>query len=220
MFDSTFNGCSIKPDALIEFRQSYTGPAMRLYGNMFRVGDCPDDPISNRVGMVDLRLLLGQSAVHSDMLMWHPQESVENAAVQIQNILFAVPQISVRLAELPPQHRTMLRFWMDFIRSHRSLLAAPIQAELPQQLYPLVRTEKDDESVIAVYAAGHTAVLSSVPVTFLINAADPRGVVAEASSAFRAVFFDCMGKQTGEGSFEAGLHRLPIPLGGYARVIQ
>ena len=206
----------LKPDALIEFRQSYTGPAMRMYGNMFRVGDCPDDPLSNRVGMVDLRLLLGQSAVHSDMLMWHPQESVENAAVQIQNILFAVPQISVRLAGLPENHRRMLRFWMDFIRDHRSLLAAPIQAEQPQQLYPLVRTEQDGESVIAVYAAGHTAVLGDCPAVFLINASDPRGVIAEAPGSFHAVFFDCMGQQVTEGEFAAGLHRLPIPLGGYA----
>ena len=84
----------IKPDVMIEFRQSYIGPAMRLYGNMFRVGDCPDDLLSNRVGMVDLRLLMGQSAVHSDMLMWNQQESGENAAVQIY-------QNNVLIRELP-----------------------------------------------------------------------------------------------------------------------
>ena len=30
-----------RPDVLIEFRQSYTGPLMRTYGNLFRAGDCP-----------------------------------------------------------------------------------------------------------------------------------------------------------------------------------
>ena len=31
----------IKTDVLIEFRQSYIGPLMRKYGNLFRAGDCP-----------------------------------------------------------------------------------------------------------------------------------------------------------------------------------
>lgn len=207
----------IKPDVMIEFRQSYIGPAMRLYGNMFRVGDCPDDLLSNRVGMVDLRLLMGQSAVHSDMLMWNQQESVENAAVQIQNILFAVPQISVRLAELPAEHRKMLCFWMDFIREHRELLAAPIRGEAPQQLYPVVRTRLGDEAMIAVYEAGHVAEVEDAPVTFLVNAADSRGVIVDAPRACKAVLYDCMGQETERRAIAAGLQRLPVKLGGYVR---
>lgn len=209
---------NIKPDALIEFRQSYIGPAMRLYGNMFRVGDCPNDFISNRVGMVDLRLLMGESAVHSDMLMWHPEETVENAAVQIENILFSVPQISVRLAELPAKHRKMLGFWMDFIRRHRALLAAPIEAEAPQMLYPLVRTRLGDESAVGVYQAGFAAKLEKVPTTYLVNAADSSGVVAELPAAVQASVYDCMGEKQFEQELPAGLCRIAIPLGGYAHV--
>jgi len=208
----------IKPEALIEFRQSYIGPAMRLYGNMFRVGDCPDDILTNRVGMVDLRLLMGSSAVHSDMLMWHPQETVENAAVQIQNILFAVPQISVRLAELPPEHRRMLGFWMDFIRKHRQLLAAPIRAESPHQLYPLVRTRCEAESMIAVYEAGYAAELDDAETTWVINAADPRGVIVDASAACQAELFDCMGQFICKQEVVPGLQRLSVPLGGYVQL--
>ena len=208
----------INPDVLIEFRQSYTGPAMRLYGNMFRVGDCPDDLISNRVGMVDLRLLMGESAVHSDMLMWHPEEKVENAAVQIQNVLFAVPQISVRLAQLPENHRRMLAFWMDFIREHSELLAAPIRAEAPQQLYPVVRTRLQDEAVVAVYQPGCSAELEDAALTWLVNAGDPRGVVAESAYEAHASVYDCMGALVCEAGVNAGLQRLPIPLGGFARI--
>lgn len=207
---------AIKPDVLIEFRQSYIGPAMRLYGNMFRVSDCPNDLLSNRLGMVDLRLLMAESAVHSDMLMWHAQESVENAAVQIQNILFAVPQISVKLAELPEEHRRMLRFWMNFIRCHRALLAAPIRAESPQMLYPLVRTRLNAESAIAVYAANHTAVLDDAQTTYLINAADPQGVIVENAYACSAELYDCMGCSAGHQELAAGIGRIPLPLGGYA----
>lgn len=207
---------AIKPDALIEFRQSYIGPAMRLYGNMFRVGDCPDDILSNRVGMVDLRLMLGSSAVHSDMLMWHPDEKVENAAVQIQNVLFTVPQISVRLAELPQSHRKMLGFWMNFIRTHRALLAASIRAEAPQQLYPVVRTRLAQESMIALYEPGHAVQLDDAAVTYLVNAAETGGVIVESTECRNAAVFDCMGQSVGEQSVCGGLQRLAIPLGGYA----
>ncbi len=209
---------AIKPDALVEFRQSYVGPAMRHFGNMFRVGDCPDDLITNRVGMVDLRLLMGETAVHSDMLMWHPQESVENAAVQIQNILFAVPQISVRLAELSEEHRRMLGFWMDFIRTRRALLAAPIRAEAPHMLYPVVRTRLGEEAMIGVYAHGYAAELDDASTTWLINAADPQGVIVDTAEARRACIFDCMGQLLKEQELIPGLSRIQIPLGGYARL--
>ena len=209
---------AIKPDALIEFRQSYIGPAMRLYGNMFRVGDCPDDIISNRLGMVDLRLLMNDSAVHSDMLMWHPQESVENAAVQIQNILFAVPQISVRLCELPENHHQMLSFWMDFIRRHRKLLASPIRAEAPHMLYPVVRAANGNESVIAVYAAGQSVCLDDADVTYLVNAAAPKGVIAETPYACHACIYDCMGELVAQQNIPAGLARIPVPLAGFAEM--
>ena len=53
---------------MIEFRQSYIGPAIRKYGNIFRAGDCPADILSNRIHTIDLRLTSGSTAVHSDML--------------------------------------------------------------------------------------------------------------------------------------------------------
>lgn len=105
----------IKTEILIEFRQSYIGPMMRTYGNMFRVADCPASELRNRVGVIDLRLLSGDTAVHSDMIMWHPMEPVEHAARQVLTALFGVAQISVRLAELPDTHRRMLRFWLGFM---------------------------------------------------------------------------------------------------------
>ncbi len=211
---------AIKPDVMIEFRQSYIGPAMRLYGNMFRVGDCPGDMISNRVGMVDLRLLMGDSAVHSDMLMWHSDETVENAAVQIQNVLFAVPQISVRLAELPEQHREMLGFWMDFIRKHSKLLAAPIRADAPQQLYPVVRTRLADEEAIAVYDAERSVALEDVKTTWLINAGDAHGVVAETVRSAEITIYNCLGQMIERLETAAGLRRIPVPLGGFALIRQ
>jgi len=73
----------IKREVMVEFRQSYVGPMTRKYGNMFRAMDCPKDAVENRMHTLDIRLLGGDAATHSDMLMWHAEDSVHSAALQI-----------------------------------------------------------------------------------------------------------------------------------------
>ncbi|MDQ3854973.1 MAG: alpha-galactosidase, partial [Chloroflexota bacterium] len=126
----------IKPDVMVEFRQSYIGPLMRKYGNMFRAGDCPNEAVDNRVRTLDIRLLADGTATHADMLMWHPDEPTESAALQLLNVLFSVPQISVLLDRVTPEHVEMLRFWLGFWREHRDVLLDGVLAPLhPEGLY-------------------------------------------------------------------------------------
>ena len=209
---------AIKPEILIEFRQSYIGPAMRTYGNMFRVADCPSDHITNRVGMVDLRLLSGDTAVHSDMLMWHKDDPVEVAARQIQNIIFAVPQISVRLADIPEDHKRMVTFWTRFISEHSMLLAATMEVEGPEMLYPLVRTRLPEEEAIAVYGVDHVAALSDAKITYLFNATGEAELTLRVNDgcARNAKVFNCMGEQVAEVALSAAkLQLIDVPVAGF-----
>lgn len=113
---------AIKPEIMIEFRQRYIGPAMHHFGNMFRVGDCASDIVSNRVGVTDLRLLSGGQAVHSDMLTWNNSETPEHAALQILNVIFGVIQFSQIIEQMPESHVQMARFWLDFALRYRKVL--------------------------------------------------------------------------------------------------
>lgn len=209
---------AIKPEIMIEFRQSYIGPAMRTYGNMFRVSDCPADFITNRVGMVDLRLLSGDTAVHSDMLMWHKDDKVEVAARQILNILFAVPQISVRLADLPEDHKRMVTFWTKFFIDHQALLAAQMEVEAPEMLYPLVRTRLGEEEAIAVYGVSHSATLSDAKTTYLFNATGEAELIVRVNDGCerKAKVFNCMGDQVAEVALTAAkLQTIDVPCAGF-----
>jgi alpha-galactosidase len=142
----------INPDILIEFRQPYIGPLMRKYGNMFRAADCPNMATINRVRVTDTRLLAGGSAVHSDMLMWHPEDQVEHAALQILNIIFSVPQISVRLNKIPKEHKDMIAFWMDYCNTNmETLLLGHFQPQMPDHLYPLITSVGKDKAITAIY---------------------------------------------------------------------
>ena len=145
----------INPEILIEFRQKYIGPNIRKYGNIFRVGDCPNSAITNRVGSIDLRLLSGNTAVHSDMLMWNKNEKAENASLQIINCLFATLQLSVKLKEMDYNQERMIRNYLKFMEDNKDLLQnSLIQPKEPQNLYPEVRVADDRAEIIAVYSEG------------------------------------------------------------------
>ena len=212
------------PHAMIEFRQRYIGPDMRTFGNMFRVSDCPLDVLSNRVGIADLRMLSGDTAVHSDMLLWHPQETAENAARQIWQVLFGVVQISVPLASLSPRQEKMLRFLLQFRRENREiLLKAPLHVQSPQSLYPVMWAMRKGR-IIALCCEGSCAVrLPAEKSLCMVNASgeDTLLLRLENSGRYRAVFYDCCGEKTGEQvlTVRAGeVALLPVPVSGFAEL--
>jgi len=142
----------IKPDIAIEFRQPYNGPLMRKYGNAFRAVDCPYTAAVNRAFTVDVRLLADTTTVHSDPIIWHEDESVENAALQILNVLFTVPQLSVRLSEVSQNHQDMIGFWMKYCKSNRDvLLDGEFIPASPGQNYPMVSARTDKKLIAALY---------------------------------------------------------------------
>ena len=105
----------IKPEIMIEFRQTYMGPLMRAYGNMLRAIDCPNDSWTNQQNTLALRMTSGDTAVHSDMVMWNYEESAECAAFQLTRVLFAVPQISVRSSMMNEKHSQMVKHYLALI---------------------------------------------------------------------------------------------------------
>ncbi len=210
---------AIKPDIMIEFRQRYIGPNMRQFGNMFRVNDCPNDYLTNRICSVDLRLSSGETAVHSDMLMWHKDETPEAAARQILNVLFSVLQFSVKLGTLPEEHKKMVRFWVSFMDSHRDLLlSAPIYGESPHLLYPVVRTRNGEEEVVAVYEENRVLRFDDVRTHYIVNATHSDYIYLELSEdiTYKISAFNTLGEKVQEETVAlgSGLHKISVPESG------
>ena len=209
-----------RPDILIEFRQPYIGPRMRRYGNMFRANDCPADQVRNRVSIVDVRLLCGETACHGDMLMWHPDEPPESAALQLLAVLFSVPQISVRLDRLPPAHLAMLRFWLGVWRGRQdTLLDGTLRAASPELNYPLVSAARDGELVVAAYADTLVRLPAPLPARVgVVNATRVEGVtllLGEAATR-RVLVRDCRGRVVRDDrcDLDAGVRRVEVPPAG------
>ena len=144
---------AIRPDALIEFRQFYCGPAPRRHCNILRAQDCPGDGFQNRMRTVDLRLTCATTAVHADMIPWHPAEHPAVILRQLLNTLFSVPQISVRLTEMPEKSRRAVADYLGFTARYRELLLkGRLAAPHPEQCYPVVSSTLGGEMLIAAYA--------------------------------------------------------------------
>ena len=217
---------AIKPDVMIEFRQSYTGPAMRKYGNIFRVGDEPNHAAGNRVGSMLLRTLAGRTAVHSDMVMWHPQDTVHSAAMQLIHALFTVPQISVRLDAIPTEHVAMIRRYLAFWRAHRDvLLDGDLRPMQPQHAYPVITSETGGKVAAAAYANGFVPlpVVGDRTLLLVNGTLDDRVVVDLPASLgkCRVRIWSCTGDCVHDAARElpAGPSALPLPPAGTAEVL-
>ena len=194
---------ALKPDILIEFRQSYMGPLMRTFGNMIRSGDCPCDSLINKMNTMALRLTSGSTPVHSDMVMWHYDETPEQAAFQLTNVLFSVPQISIKWNNISEGQRKMLaaytRFWL---RYRDVLLDGKMFYKGYTANYPYVSSKLGNTQVGAVYSGRFVYIEELTDEIVLVNASLDNKVFIEFPEERVVYYYDvynCMGEKVGEG---------------------
>ena len=207
-----------KPEALIEFRQGYVGPAIRQYGNMLRAGDCPADLMLNRIRTANLRLTSGASAVHADMLEWHPDETPENAARFVLSTIFSTIQYSVMLRTLPSEHRRMVKHWLDFSKKHRhALLHGAFRPHHFGANYPWIEAEDADERIVGVYTAGTVADLGMVDrQVFVLNGTGTDRLTVRLGRPATVGVFDTFGLPIGTAQdLPRGIHDVSCPVSGY-----
>jgi alpha-galactosidase len=212
---------AVKPDLLIEFRQNYIGPAIRTFGNMMRASDCPADAFANHTRIANLRMTSGVSAVHSDMLEWHPDEPVETAAMQVLACLFGVIQYSMRLRGLPEAHHAMMRHWIAFTQEHReALLHGDFRPHGPAEIYTILEGATDKEAIFAVYAENAVcAVTQPRPTVIVVNATGRDFLYLDLAKApLRAEAFDTFGASVGSPQVTVGPQRVALPRSGYLRL--
>lgn len=204
---------AINPEIIIEFRQSYVGPSIRKYGNMLRVGDCPCDILKNRFNVVNLRLTSGKTAVHSDMIMWNVNDTVENAALQFTSILYSVPQVSMRVDKLPEDHYKMLRFYLLFWKEWRDvLLDGKLTATNPECEYSLVCSKLGDKAVCTAYSDRIISVKAAE--TVAVNATAEKSLIIKNAQGKSYKVVNCMGEELSQGKIETKLEEINVPIAG------
>jgi alpha-galactosidase len=204
---------SLKSDVLVEFRQSYVGPSIRKYGNMLRVGDCPGDVITNRSQIINLRYTSGKTAVHSDMIMWNKNDSVENAAEQFINVIYSVPQISMLIDELPEDHIKMLKFYIDFWNENRNvLLDGKLTAENPESEFSIARATLGDNEIITPYTNSLVEIFKKNAV--VVNGTSKNSLVLKGAAGYKAKILNCLGETISEFIIKNTLEEVNVPRAG------
>ena len=224
---------AIKSDILIEFRQNYVGPMIRKFGNMFRAHDCPNDTLMNRMTTTDVRAMTGNdrhaTAVHADMFIWSPLESVESSSLNFIHTLFAVPQVSPNFKHLNEEHRAMVKHWLTFWHDHRELLMyGQMYALHPEFMYTILGAHLGAQELMVV-GSDHILELFSCPETkelTLVNGAMKTDFVIRLPKSngqestpvtVNTKTYDCLGRLVSEYSLELSnqIQEITLPKSGY-----
>ena len=213
---------SIKPDIMLEFRQAYISPKARQTGNMLRVSDCPNDALYNRVGLIDLRLLSGESAVHSDMIGWNLKDTPQGCARQLIAVLFGVPQISVKIEELSEEQKAALQFYLDFWNQNRDVLLDGKLIPLnPESNYSVVEGQSEERAIVVCYGKNYVKSVKDRKEYTIVNGCDENLIILDYDGKeyqAQITVYDCMGnvvKQTRQRIVK-GLNAWRIPECGMA----
>lgn len=214
---------AIKPDLIIEFRQKYIGPELRRIGNLFRAFDCPNDSATNRLRTTDVRLIGGSSKVTADMVTWHPEEPTEIAALQLNNVLFSVPQLSVRLREQSADKLAMIRFWTAYYNENREVLMGEglFRAHAPLENYPLLSIRSGDKMIIGLHGSALVELPEGIGEVDVINGKLTETVLLKSPTqrSVRLETFDCLGeKRERLLDLQAGVNVLSAPPSGLLRI--
>ena len=180
---------------------------------MLRVGDCPGDILANRSQIINLRMTSGETAVHSDMIMWSENDSAENAALQFANVIFSVPQISRLIKNLPEEHIEMLKFYINFWKENRYvLLNGKLTAKNPENDYSQASSTLDNTTVTAVYT--NNVIDAKKGTTIVINAGAFSSVMVKNAVNKRYIIKNCKGEITSRGEVRDSLKEFPITKAG------
>ncbi|MEL7003025.1 MAG: glycoside hydrolase family 36 protein [Bacteroidota bacterium] len=213
---------AVNPDIFIEFRQRYIGPAIRKYGNMLRAFDCPGDYTMNRVRIADIKMLSGNTAVHSDMVTWHFDEPVEYAALQLINTLFGVPQVSMILKDIPQGHLEMIRFYVEYWRENADLfLDGDFLPTSPLSNYPIQTVKNEGKLIAGVYDDHHLTIEQTFENIDILNAKISTTITViqnKETGHYRFEIFDCKGRLVSTDILDKGLSLLNIPSCGIVKM--
>jgi len=215
----------VNPDVFIEFRQKYTGPAMRTYGNMFRAFDCPGDATMNRVRIADIQMISGNTAVHSDMITWHKDEKLEVAALQIMNTLFGVPQISVMLQDVPKEQLEMIAFYTNYWNENKTILTeGDFIPQKPLANYPIQQVAKNDSLIIGLYDEYTVHLKQAHKNIDILNAQPATSIIVKAAKnigKYQYKTYDCKGNLTSQNEVTLnGLIEIEVPACGIVQLTQ
>jgi alpha-galactosidase len=161
---------------------------------------------------------MGKAAVHSDMLMWNKDDTVESVAYQLLSVMFAVPQISIRFDNITDEHKALLKNYLSFWREHRAtLLDGEIEMHDAEANFSMAKSRKDGESVAVLYQ-NVVAKAENNETSYIFNSTGANHIYVECDEAKEYELYDIYGNKEGSGKLNGGVTKLPVSNCGMAKI--
>jgi len=208
----------INPEFMIEFRQSYVGPVIGKYGNIFRVSDCPYDSISNKIGAISLRLTSGTTAVHSDMIMWNKEDTVYSVAYQFLATMFAVPQVSVKFDEITSEQTKFLENHLRFFSNHEDTLMRGEFSTFGIDANFTVASAETEKEIITVLYQPQVVKVKEDKVNYIFNAYGKDDAYIESDKSLKYELYDVLGSLTKKGKIKKGVNKIALTNCGKVKI--
>ena len=146
--------------------------------------------------------------------MWHKNDTVESAALQMISALYSVPQISVKMDDLTVEQQKMLNFYLKFwINNKEILLDCKLTANNPENLYSLIKSELDGKAVITAYSQSDVDI-TGLKSGSIINATGGNRIIISTDTEIVYSVYDCMGNLITENEKTIGIKKLFVPKSG------
>ncbi|MFO7634096.1 MAG: alpha-galactosidase [Caldilinea sp.] len=208
----------IRPGLLIELRSRYTNLAGRRYGNLYRASDVPINFAWNRWQAVMLRLLAPDRAVHLDPAIWHPDDTDENVAVHLINLICSVPMVSIELEHYPQSHIDLIRTWIAFYQRHRSAIVhSRFEPVFHLGHVPLIRFIGEDECIVGLYDDVPVELKDDARPIIMLNASARsylQLLPSDMDGPRRVREYDRYGRCVSEATVQFPVTRIDVEIGG------
>jgi alpha-galactosidase len=213
---------ALRPGLLIELRSRYTNLAGRRYGNLYRASDVPINFAWNRWQVVMLRLIAPDRAVHLDPALWHPDDSDENVAVHLINLICSVPMVSIDLEQYPASHCQLIRTWIAFYQAHRqAIVHGRFEPLFRLGHVPLIRFTGAHERIVGIYDDIAFSPGNDLLPLWLLNASTRPFLELlpdDLAGPHTVTRYDKFGTIAGQETVSFPVARLPVEVGGYLAI--
>ena len=183
----------VKPDCMIEFRESYAHKSMLPFGTQFRCGDVPLDWMDNLRRLAKIIMELGDGVPrHADPAYWNDNELPENISRHMISAIAGVPMLSVDLSRQSGQTLEIIADKISFYNDHIEIYKKG-HWEVSYFGFNLtwVKGSCDDEAILIVLDEKRIPELRE-KTTYLFN------LSSEYLTFDNAEYFDCAGKKVSD----------------------
>lgn len=200
-----------KEDILIEFRQNYTCPNLIKSANMIRVADCPLDYITNYREIINLKLTC-KIAIHSDMVIFNKNDSIENKALNIYATLFSTPQFSFVLNKLENDEQKMLKYFTKFYDENKEFLFSDDLMTIgkPNE-YQIAYVENFNKLFMVVYENIVITLYDRNKEIIIVNMSSKKEIYIDSNQEYKYELIDALGNILTINTIPKGINKIIGP---------